>query len=101
MADTDTITAIPALENLIETALGKGDTAATQADIALAGNLLQAIVPSIVARAAPSLDLAAIDAALTKTLTGISDLKAAITTKPAATKAAATAAATVPGQLPN
>ncbi|WP_332828002.1 hypothetical protein [Novacetimonas sp. GS1] len=104
MADTDTTTAIPALENLIETALGKGDTVATQADIALAGNLLQAIVPTIIARAAPNLDLAAIDAALTKILTGITDLKDAIATKPAATATPAASATvgvphpSVPGQ---
>ncbi|MCW4589068.1 hypothetical protein NO263_00415 [Gluconacetobacter entanii] len=59
MADTDTTTAIPALENLIETALGKGDTAATQADIALAGNLLQTLIPVIVEKAAPNLTCSA------------------------------------------
>jgi len=84
MPDTNT-TAIPALESLVETALGKKDTASTQADIALAGNLLQTLIPVIVEKAAPNLDLSGIDAALAKILTGISDLKTAIETKPAAT----------------
>ncbi|GBQ80571.1 hypothetical protein CFR75_05985 [Komagataeibacter xylinus] len=88
----DATTAIPALETLIETALGRKDTATAQADIALAGTLLQTLVPVIVARAAPNLDLAGIDAALTKVLTGITDLKTAIETKPAT--ASATSAAT-------
>ncbi|GCE82206.1 hypothetical protein [Komagataeibacter diospyri] len=84
MPDTNT-TAIPALESLVETALGKKDTATTQADIALAGNLLQTLLPVIVEKAAPNLDLSGIDAALTKILTGISDLKTAIEAKPATT----------------
>ncbi|MBY4641701.1 hypothetical protein K6L44_17285 [Gluconacetobacter entanii] len=96
MADTDPTTAIPALENLIETALGKGNTAATQADIALAGNLLQTLIPVIVEKAAPNLDLSGIDAALTKILTGISDLKDAIATKPVAAAPAANATVGVP-----
>ncbi|WP_244192143.1 hypothetical protein ACM0P6_04995 [Komagataeibacter sucrofermentans] len=91
MADDNT-TAIPALEALIETALGKRDTATAQADIQLAGTLLQTLVPVIVARAAPNLDLAGIDAAVTKILTGITDLKTAIETRPAT--ASATPAAT-------
>ncbi|AZV37972.1 hypothetical protein CXP35_03305 [Komagataeibacter xylinus] len=91
MADATT-TAIPALETLIETALGRKDTANAQADIQLAGTLLQTLVPVIVARAAPNLDLAGIDAAVTKILTGITDLKTAIETKPAT--ASATSAAT-------
>ncbi|QHC34176.1 hypothetical protein FMA36_00385 [Komagataeibacter xylinus] len=91
MPDTN-ITTIPALEGLVETALGKKDTATTQADIALAGNLLQTLLPVIVEKAAPNLDLSGIDAALTKILSGVSDLKTAIETKPATT-AAPTAAA--------
>lgn len=98
MADTDTTTAIPALENLIETALGKRDTAATQADIALAGNLLQTLIPVIVEKAAPNLDLSGIDAALTKILTGITDLKTAIAAKPMANATVGVAHPTVPGQ---
>ncbi|WP_241503254.1 hypothetical protein [Komagataeibacter melaceti] len=100
----DSTTAIPALETLIETALGKKDTATAQADIQLAGNLLQTLVPVIVERAAPSLDLAGMDAALTKIMTGITDLKTAIQTKPAPTTAPPVAARveaphqTVPGQ---
>ncbi|WP_257997536.1 hypothetical protein [Komagataeibacter saccharivorans] len=84
MPDTN-ITAIPALETLVETALGTKNTTTTQADIALAGNLLQTLIPVIVEKAAPNLDLSGIDAALTKILTGISDLKTAIETKPATT----------------
>ncbi|MBV1831318.1 hypothetical protein HNW77_11775 [Komagataeibacter sp. AV436] len=102
MADTTT-TAIPALETLIETALGRKDTATAQADIALAGTLLQTLVPVIVARAAPNLDLAGIDAAVTKILTGITDLKTAIETMPAtasATPAAAPAPEKVEAQRP-
>lgn len=100
----DSTTAIPALETLIETALGKKDTATAQADIQLAGNLLQTLVPVIVERAAPSLDLAGMDAALTKIMTGITDLKTAIQTKPAQMTAPPVAARveaphqTVPGQ---
>ncbi|WP_240906519.1 hypothetical protein [Komagataeibacter xylinus] len=82
MADDNTTAAIPALETLIETALGKKDTATAQADIQLAGTLLQTLIPVIVARAAPNLDLTGIDAAVTKILTGITDLKTAIETKP-------------------
>ncbi|WP_259369504.1 hypothetical protein [Komagataeibacter europaeus] len=89
------ITAIPALENLVETALGKKEDASTQADIALAGNLLQTLLPVIVEKAAPNLDLSGIDAALTKILTGISDLKTAIETKPAAV-----VSATAPASMP-
>lgn len=92
MAD-DTTTTIPALERLIETALGQRDTTATQADIALAGNLLQTLIPVVVEKAAPNLDLSGIDAALTRILTGITDLKTAIEAKPTTT--AATTAATV------
>ena len=103
---TDSTTAIPALETLVETALGKKDTATAQADIALAGNLLQTLIPVIVEKAAPNLDLSGIDAALTKILTGVTDLKTAIATKPAAAAPAVVAAAvkveaphpTVPGQ---
>ncbi|WP_244192128.1 hypothetical protein ACM0P6_02740 [Komagataeibacter sucrofermentans] len=95
MADDNTTTAIPALETLIETALGKRDTATAQADIQLAGTLLQTLIPVIVARAAPSLDLAGIDAAVTKILTGITDLKTAIETKPT-TASATPAAASAP-----
>ncbi|WP_130732354.1 hypothetical protein [Komagataeibacter xylinus] len=99
----DATTAIPALETLIETALGKRDTATAQADIQLTGTLLQTLVPVIVARAAPNLDLAGIDAAVTKILTGITDLKTAIETKPAtasATPAAAPAAEKVEAPRP-
>ena len=81
---TDSTTAIPALETLVETALGRKDTATAQADIALAGNLLQTLIPVIVEKAAPNLDLSGIDAALTKILTGVTDLKTAIEAKPAA-----------------
>ena len=87
--DTTTSTAIPALEGLLETALGKKDTAATQADIQLAGTVLQLLIPVIVERAAPNLDLAGVDAAVTKIVGGVADLKTAIEAKPA------TAAATV------
>ncbi|MCE2574398.1 hypothetical protein [Komagataeibacter sp. FNDCR2] len=86
-------TAIPALEGLIETALGKKDTAATQADIQLAGNLLQTLIPVIVEKAAPNLDLPGIDAALNKIVTGISDLKTAIETTPASSTSAPVPAA--------
>ncbi|WP_282758270.1 hypothetical protein [Komagataeibacter saccharivorans] len=89
---TDSTTAIPALETLVETALGKKDTATAQADIALAGNLLQTLIPVIVEKAAPNLDLSGIDAALTKILTGVTDLKTAITTKPATAAPAAVVA---------
>ena len=89
MADDTTSTAIPALEGLLETALGKKDTAATQADIQLAGTVLQLLIPVIVERAAPNLDLAGVDAAVTKIVGGVADLKTAIEAKPA------TAAATV------
>ena len=92
MADTDTT--IPALERLIETALGQRDTTTTRADIALAGNLLQTLIPVVVEKAAPNLDLSGIDAALTRILTGITDLKTAIEAKPATT-AATVAPATV------
>ena len=103
---TDSTTAIPALETLVETALGRKDTATAQADIALAGNLLQTLIPVIVETAAPNLDLSGIDAALTRILTGVTDLKTAIATKPAAAAPAVVAAAvkveaphpTVPGQ---
>ncbi|AHI25787.1 hypothetical protein H845_1848 [Komagataeibacter xylinus E25] len=87
--DTTTSTAIPALESLLETALGKKDTAATQADVQLAGTVLQLLIPVIVERAAPNLDLAGVDAAITKIVGGVTDLKTAIEAKPA------TAAATV------
>ncbi len=87
--DTTTSTAIPALESLLETALGKKDTAATQADIQLAGTVLQLLIPVIVERAAPNLDLAGVDAAITKIVGGVTDLKTAIEAKPV------TAAATV------
>ncbi|WP_244987567.1 hypothetical protein [Komagataeibacter oboediens] len=85
MATDTTSTAIPALEGLLETALGKRDTAATQADIQLAGTVLQLLIPVIVERAAPNLDLAGIDAAVTKIVGGVTDLKTAIEAKPAAT----------------
>ncbi|GCE89421.1 hypothetical protein MSKU15_1022 [Komagataeibacter diospyri] len=81
--DTTTSTAIPALEGLLETALGRKDTAATQADIQLAGTVLQLLIPVIVARAAPNLDLAGVDAAVTKIVGGVADLKTAIEAKPA------------------
>ncbi|WP_256138172.1 hypothetical protein [Komagataeibacter swingsii] len=87
--DTTTSTAIPTLESLLETALGKKDTAATQADVQLAGTVLQLLIPVIVERAAPNLDLAGVDAAITKIVGGVTDLKTAIEAKPA------TAAATV------
>ena len=93
MADTDTT--IPALERLIETALGQRDTTTTRTDIALAGNLLQTLIPVVVEKAAPNLDLSGIDAALTKILTGVTDLKDAIATKPATV---ATPHPIVPGQ---
>ncbi|WP_395371469.1 hypothetical protein [Komagataeibacter diospyri] len=102
--DTTTSTAIPALEGLLETALGRKDTAATQADIQLAGTVLQLLIPVIVARAAPNLDLAGVDAAVTKIVGGVADLKTAIEAKPAtvaATVAPARAEAphpVVPGQ---
>ena len=102
--DTTTSTAIPALESLLETALGKKDTAATQADIQLAGTVLQLLIPVIVERAAPNLDLAGVDAAVTKIVGGVADLKTAIEAKPttvAATVASARAEAphpVVPGQ---
>ncbi|RFP06790.1 hypothetical protein BFX83_16395 [Komagataeibacter xylinus] len=74
---------------MLETALGKKDTAATQADVQLAGTVLQLLIPVIVERAAPNLDLAGVDAAITKIVGGVTDLKTAIEAKPA------TAAATV------
>ena len=82
--DTTTSSAIPAMEGLLETALGKKDTAATQADIQLAGTVLQLLIPVIVERAAPNLDLAGVDAAITKIVGGVTDLKTAIEAKPAA-----------------
>ncbi|WP_395371712.1 hypothetical protein [Komagataeibacter diospyri] len=102
--DSTTSTAIPALEGLLETVLGKRDTAATQADIQLAGTVLQLLIPVIVARAAPNLDVAGVDAAVTKIVGGVADLKTAIEAKPAtvaATVASARAEAphpVVPGQ---
>ncbi|GCE89704.1 hypothetical protein MSKU15_1305 [Komagataeibacter diospyri] len=102
--DTTTSTAIPAPEGLLETVLGKRDTATTQADIQLAGTVLQLLIPVIVARAAPNLDLAGVDAAVTKIVGGVADLKTAIEAKPAtvaATVASARAEAphpVVPGQ---
>ncbi|WP_254511287.1 hypothetical protein [Komagataeibacter oboediens] len=82
--DSTTSTAIPALEGLLETALGKRDTAATQADIQLAGTVLQLLIPVIIERAAPNLDLACVDAAVTQIVGGVANLKTAIEAKPAA-----------------
>ncbi|WP_225063226.1 hypothetical protein [Komagataeibacter rhaeticus] len=98
MADDTTNTALPALEGLLETALGKRDTAATQADIQLAGSVLQMLIPVIVARAAPNLDLDGVDAAVTKIVGGIADLKTAIEAKPAT---AATTVAPVKAESPH
>ncbi|WP_234448239.1 phage GP46 family protein [Komagataeibacter oboediens] len=71
---------------------------------AVAGTVLQLLIPVIVERAASNLDLAGVDAAVTKIVGGVSDLKTAIEAKP--TTAAATVAPTrievphpvVPGQ---
>ncbi|WP_254511871.1 hypothetical protein [Komagataeibacter oboediens] len=66
--------------------------------------MLQLLIPVMVERAVPNFDLAGVDAAVTKIVGGVSDLKTAIEAKP--TTVAATVAPTrieaphpvVPGQ---
>jgi len=72
------LSSIPALEALVEKSLGKSDTAAVSSDIDMAGTMLQMVLGVLVAKLPASVDVTAIDAAVSKILSGVTDLEAAL-----------------------
>lgn len=72
------LSSIPALEALVEKSLGKSDTDAVSSDINMAGTMLQMVLGVLVAKLPASVDVTAIDAAVSKILSGVTDLEAAL-----------------------
>ncbi|CAP57500.1 hypothetical protein [Gluconacetobacter diazotrophicus] len=75
MAD---LSSVSTLETLISEIAGKSESAAVKADIAIAGTAVSLLAQTLVPRLDPALDLAFVDAALTKVFAGLADLKAAL-----------------------
>jgi len=72
------LSTIPALEALVEKSLGKSDTAAVSTDINMAGTMLQMVLGVLIAKLPSTVDVTAIDAAVSKILSGVTDLEAAL-----------------------
>jgi len=79
------LTSINAIETLISTLAGSHESATVKADIAIAGTALSLLASTLIPSLAPSVDVTGIDAAVTKIVTGISDLRAAVAPAPAQT----------------
>lgn len=73
-----TFSSISAAETLIDAAIGRSESPAVKSDIAMAGTALSLVLGAVLPAAAPHVNVSGIDAALTKILTGITDLRAAI-----------------------
>lgn len=74
----DEMTAVTALEGLIETVAGRHESAAVKSDLALVGSAVSLLTKALLPRLDPSINLSAMDAGLAKAFDGISDTIRAI-----------------------
>jgi len=82
-----TLKSIDAIETLISTLAGSHESAAVKSDIAIAGTALSLLASTLIPSLAPSVDVAGIDAAVTKIVTGITDLRTAVAPATTSTEA--------------
>ncbi len=83
---------VTALEGLVNQALGKADTPAVQQGISVGGLVLQGVLAASISRLAGHVDVNALDAALTKTLEGATELERVLAAGPVVQASAAEAA---------
>lgn len=73
---------VTALEGLVNQSLGKADTAAAQQVVSVGGLVLQGVLAASISRLAGHVDVNALDAALTKTLEGATELERVLAAGP-------------------
>ncbi len=74
---------VTALQGLVNQSLGKADTAAAQQVVSVGGLVLQGVLAASISRLAGHVDVNALDAALTKTLEGATELERVLAAGPA------------------
>lgn len=75
-------TSVTALEGLVNQSLGKADTPSAQQGISVGGLVLQGVLAASISRLAGHVDVNALDAALTKTLEGATELERVLAAGP-------------------
>lgn len=80
---TMAFTSVTALQALVNQSLGQSDTPAAQQTVTIGGLVLQGVLAASLDRLLPHVDVPALDAALTKTLEGVTDLERVLTAPPA------------------
>jgi len=83
---------VTALQSLVNQSLGKADTAAAQQVVSVGGLVLQGVLAASISRLAGHVDVNALDAALTKTLEGATELERVLAAGPVVQAAVAEAA---------
>jgi len=83
---------VTALQGLVNQSLGKADTAAAQQVVSVGGLVLQGVLAASISRLAGHVDVNALDAALTKTLEGATELERVLAAGPVVQAAVAEAA---------
>ncbi|MBM3096592.1 hypothetical protein JRX38_00900 [Gluconobacter cerinus] len=73
---------VTALQGLVNQSLGKADTAAAQQVVSVGGLVLQGVLAASISRLAGHVDVNALDAALTKTLEGATELERVLAAGP-------------------
>ncbi|MCW2266307.1 hypothetical protein M2305_002254 [Gluconobacter cerinus] len=83
---------VTALQSLVNQSLGKADTATAQQVVSVGGLVLQGVLAASISRLAGHVDVNALDAALTKTLEGATELERVLAVGPVTQAPAAEAA---------
>ncbi|MFT8484398.1 MAG: hypothetical protein ABF689_15595 [Gluconobacter cerinus] len=73
---------VTALQGLVNQSLGKADTATAQQVVSVGGLVLQGVLAASISRLAGHVDVNALDAALTKTLEGTTELERVLAAGP-------------------
>ncbi|WP_215766419.1 hypothetical protein [Gluconobacter cerinus] len=73
---------VTALQGLVNQSLGKADTAVAQQVVSVGGLVLQGVLAASISRFAGHVDVNALDAALTKTLEGATELERVLAAGP-------------------